>query len=170
MVLTVTPGGASDDSYISLADLKAHWDAIGFDYSGYTDPQIEEAARRATVWLDGTYGARFPGSRTSGRAQALEWPRSGAVDRDGNTVDSATIPREIEKATAEAARYEVSGTDLSPTVTTGATVKREKVGPLEVEYAASGSVDAQRPVLTVVDGILAALFSTGRGTKFVMRA
>lgn len=170
MPLDTTIGGASADSYISDVDLQAYWDSIGFDYSSYDASAIEVAARKATKWLDGVYGDRFGGSRASGRAQALNWPRNGVYDREGQAVAADEIPREIVSATAEAARYAISGTDLSPKVTAGQIVKREKVSSIEVEYLATSDPDAQRPVLTVVEDILLGLLSTSGNTEFVMRA
>lgn len=170
MALTVTAGSASADSYVSLADAKSFWDDVGFDYSSYSDTVIEQALRRATRWLDGRYRRQFPGERTNGRTQALEWPRSSVVDFDGNTVASDAIPREVEQATAEAAKREVAGTSLSPDVTLADAVKRERVGPLEVEYAGIPSVSAQRPTILAVEEILSALFPVGGATSFLKRA
>lgn len=170
MALTVTAGSASADSYVSLADTKAHWEAVGFDYSGYTDVQIEQALRRATAWIDGRYRRRFPGARTNGRSQALEWPRTSVYDYDGNEVATDTIPNEIATATAEAAKREVAGTTLSPDVTTGKTVKRNRVGSIEVEYAGIPSASAQRPTVLAVEEILSGLFPVGGATTFVARA
>ena len=170
MTLTVTAGSADADSYVSLADAKSFWDDVGFAYGDYSDTQIEQALRRATRWLDGRYRRSFPGERTNGRTQALEWPRSSVVDVDGNAVASDAIPREIADATAEAAKREVAGTTLSPDVTLADAVKRERVGPLETEYAGIPSVSAQRPTILAVEEILSALFPVGGSTRFVSRA
>lgn len=175
MTLTVTAGDAGADSYATLAAAKAHWDATGFAYSDYTDEQIEQALRRATRWIDGRYRRRFPGVRTNGRDQALEWPRKKAdgdaiTDRDGNDVSKTAIPREVADATAEAARREVAGVTLSPDVTTADVVKRERIGPLETEYAGIPTTDAQRPTILAVEEILSALFPAGGSTSFLRRA
>ncbi len=170
MALTVTAGSASADSYVSVADAKAYWDDIGFDYSAYDDTEIEQALRRSTAWVDGRYRRRFPGARTNGRGQALEWPRTSVYDFDGNEVPADEIPVEIQNATAEAAKREVAGTTLSPDVTTGTIAKRERVGSLEVEYAGIPSASAQRPTVLAVEEILSALFPVGGATSFVARA
>jgi len=170
MTLTVTAGDASADSYLNAAGAKSYWDGIGFDYSGYSDTEIEQALRRATRWLDGRYRRMFPGERTNGRSQALEWPRSSVTDADGNDVASDEIPVEIENATAEAAKREVAGTTLSPDVTLADTVKSERVGPISTEYAAIPSTAAQRPTVLAVEEALGSLFPVGGATKFVSRA
>lgn len=175
MTLDVTPGGRDADSYADVSVAKSHWDATGFNYSAYSDAEIEQALRRATRWIDGRYRWRFPGVRANGREQALEWPRKkpdgdAVKDRDGNDVALAEIPREVVQATAEAARREVAGVTLSPDVTAAETVQSERVGPLEVEYAAIPTTDARRPTILAVEEILSALFAAGGTTRFVMRA
>jgi hypothetical protein len=174
MALDATVGGGSADSYADLAEIKAYWDSVGFDYSAYSDTDIEQAARRAAAWLDGRYRRSFPGQRQYGRAsgspQTLEWPRSSALDVEGEAIPLDTIPSEVKNAQAEATRREVAGTTLSPDVTLGDTVTSESVGPISTEYAGIASVEGQRPILTAVDEILAPLFQTTRSTKFLMRA
>lgn len=174
MSLDTTIGGASSDSYATLAECKAYWDMIGFDYSSYSDALIEEAMRRAVKWLDGRYRDKYPGFRRYGRQattpQALEWPRTDGQDVEGYTIPHTTIPQEIKDAQCEAAKREVAGTTLSPDVTRNEIVTSERFGPLATTYAASASIEAQRPTLTVVEGILSALFQVGRATKWLLRA
>lgn len=45
-------GLSTAESYIDVAWFKAYCDAHGHSYAGKTDPQIEQALRRATAWLD----------------------------------------------------------------------------------------------------------------------
>lgn len=171
MPLTVTPGDASADSYLSVADAKAYWGKVGYDFSGQDDTAIEEALRRGTAWLDGRFRGQYPGKRANGRSQALEWPRKDAYDREHELVGQDVIPQEIEDATAEAARRELEEAgSLSPDVTTGNVIRSETVGPISTEYAGIASTDAQRPTLTVVEGILSSLFRVGGSTTFLSRA
>lgn len=149
MALVVEDGSGlpAAESYLSVADFKAYCDARGVSYSAYTDAQIEQALRRGTAYLDATYLACFGGLRMQGRAQALEWPRSGATDVYGYPVASDDVPGEIEKATAEAAIRELAsaGTlsaDLDPRQTT-----HEKVGPLEVTYTLTGRQTTTYPAI-----------------------
>lgn len=167
MALTTTIGGAASDSYATYAQIVAHWAAIGFNHSAYSMAQIEAAARVATQWLDGTYRARFPGQRVSGRAQALEWPRKYGYDAAGNTIPSDAIPAEIIKAQAEATKRALIGVDLSPDVTDAQVIKRKRIGPLEWEYAGGGN---SQPEFRTIEGILAALFPVSTGTTFLARA
>lgn len=161
-------GKADADSYVSLSDAASYASSRGLTFviSGGDEAKAEAALRRATSWVDAEYGARFPGSRVNGRDQALQWPRNDAVDASGEEIASDAVPIEIVRATIEAAvREKASPGSLSPDVTPGKIKTRAKVGEIEVEYAASGSVTEQRPVLSVVDGILAPLLENATGAS-----
>lgn len=115
---------------------------------------------RASNYIDGRYGNRFVGGRTGGYAQAQAWPRTGAVTRDGFAIPSGVVPDVIGNATYEAALRELaSPNSLSPDYVASQLVTREKVGDIEVAYASTTSlgVDAVRPVVTVIDEMLAGL-------------
>jgi len=172
MTLTVTPGAADADSYGTLSGALAYHSAMGHGTWTGDDADLETALRRATKWVDRTYRAKFQGSKLNGRDQSLEWPRDGVYDPDGNYVDHETIPIEIETATYEAALRElVSPGGLSPDYTSSASVKREKVGEIEVEYADTSGASSVQPVLTVVDGIISGLLgSVGGGMRGIVRA
>lgn len=155
MTLTVTPGSASADSYISLAAYKAYIEAMGFTYPA-DDEDIEQGIRRATQWIDATYGQRFIGCAAS-TTQALEWPRSYALYR-GEYLDDEVIPAQVVKATAEAARREIATPGiLAPDLKRGGKIKRVAAGSAEVEFADGA------PALTTfqaIDGILKGLIGS----------
>lgn len=158
MTLTITPGGASDDAYISLVAYKAYADAQGFTYPTTTgaDDLIEQGIRRATQWIDGEYGRRFLGVAAT-TTQALEWPRCYVPWR-GAYLDDETIPAQVEKATAEAARREIATPySLSPDMKRGGLIKRVAAGSAEVEFSDRAPADT---VYSVIDGILAPLVSS----------
>lgn len=156
MALTVTPGGASDDSYITLAAAKAYWDSVGYDYSGSTDDEIEQALRRATQWIDGVYGQRFIGTPAT-VTQALEWPRADAEWR-GEEIDNTIIPTKVANATAEAARREIATPgSLSPDLKRGGYIRRVAAGSAEVEFAPNAPAQT---TFSIIDGILAGLVSS----------
>lgn len=114
---------------------------------------------RGSQVVDGLYEPRFPGLRAGGYEQALSWPRRAAVTANGEAIPDDIVPLPVTYAAYEAAAVELADPgSLTPVVTAAQTVKREKVGPLETEYAAAGSLDdsiaAARPVLTMLDGLL----------------
>lgn len=164
-MLTTTPGDALADSYATLAEADAWHEARGnAAWADLTEAVREQALRRATTWVDATYGSRFIGVPGYPRVQALAWPRTGATDAGGYAVAADSIPVEIVRATAEAAlREALSPGSLSPDYVASAAVVREKVGPLEVEYRGSSGASAVQPVLTVVDGLLAPLLGRRSG-------
>lgn len=171
LVVETGSGSASSESYAAVADCAAYATKFGKTFPASPVDAAEAALRRGTARLDGKYHSRFPGCRTNGRDQGLEWPRVGACDAEGYAIASDEIPQEIIDACCELAIIELADPgSLSPTVTPGQIEKRIKVDTIEVEYAAtSTSVYDQRPVPTVVDDILSSLL-TGSASSYVARA
>lgn len=154
--------GLSDaNSYLALADFRAHHLDRGLDLSGEADADLQAALVQATDYIDKRFGRRFRGWRRS-RSQALEWPRTDAYDDDDYTFPD--VPVQLQKATAEYALLAfqlgrnlapVPGTDFSivdPTtgsVTTTPsgmmTSKSEEVGPIKESTAYS---EANRPMVS----------------------
>jgi len=139
-----------------------------------TDEARTGALVRATGYIDGRYrvllasgrwASMFPGVRTAGRGQANEWPRTGAIDNEGARIPVDEVPVEVLQATYEAALRELARPgSLSPDFVASSLAIRKKVGPIEIAYsdkAADGGVPT-RPVITVVDEILAALLRSPR--------
>jgi len=131
----------------------------------------EAALQRATDYIDGRYRMQtaggcwvsmFRGKRADGRAQDLEWPRTGATDSEGNEIPDDQVPVEVERATYEAALLELTTPgSLSPVFVGSQQVTKEKVGPIEVQYAETevkaGQMPPNRPVVPMIDDILAGL-------------
>lgn len=110
----------------------------------------EAAIRRATAYLD---GLKWKGQRTYGRSQSIAWPRDGVTDCEGNAIASNTIPPELIFAQHVLARAEFQSPGiLSPSVSLGAVVKRERVDVIEQEFDTSrlqGNIDELRPLVTM---------------------
>lgn len=151
-------------------------DNAAWSAAGVTDALRTASLVRASSWIDATYGNRFPGKKTEGRAQDLAWPRTGATDAEGEEIADDEIPREIEQATFEAALRELATPgSLSPDYVASERVKQEKVGELAVTYAdGAGSADDVKPVISIIDGILSSLLFSPKSTTtlfgFVARA
>lgn len=111
------------------------------------------------------YASLFSGEKTGGRAQELEWPRTGATDYTGEALDPDVVPREVEFATYEAAVRElVSPGSLSPDFVSTSAVKKEKVGPVEVEYSFTTSDSCwppNYPIIPTIDGLIAPVLIAG---------
>lgn len=137
-------------------------------FNGAASPSDDlraSALIRAAVILDGSYKSRWPGRRTHGRNQGLDWPRTGAADAEGFPIQGDEIPVEIRDAQCEMALREyVSPGSLNPDVVETSRVLREKVGDLEVQYADVTKTGGSIPQLTFVDNILAGILAPGSST------
>lgn len=134
-------------------------------WAAATEQAKQGALTRASAYIDGvgtqlpTTGCTlvFPGRKTGGRAQPLQWPRSGAVDRDGDAIPAEEVPREVEQAVYEGALRELAKPgSLNPDYVASKAVKRAKVGPLDTEFFGPEDVDGQpnKPVVGIINDIL----------------
>ncbi len=121
-------GWPDANSYATLTMTKTYFDNINFNYSTFTDAEIEAALIRATAFID-TY-KRWPGKKATAE-QGLEWPRAGAYDVDGYLLQY--VPDAIRSATMQAAIKELQE-PFYFTSASGEMVKREKIGDLEIEH------------------------------------
>lgn len=163
------------DYYGNLVDAEAYMLARGYAWTG-TDALKEAALLRGSQYIDGMNGMPvngragcrwiFPG-RKAVQTQVRQWPRTGAVYRDdGGPVDPDTVPAEVVSASYEAAWRELASPgSLSPDFVASSLVKREKVGPLETEYAVSNESgnSAISPVVSVINSLLYSLLITRCG-------
>jgi len=147
-------GYGNNDGFIAYAE------AAGYVIpDGTQETAITAARQRGSLVID-RYERFFSGTRTGGFAQERAWPRTGASTYYGEAI-GAEIPAAIVNASYEAAFLELTNPgSLSPVVTGSATVKREKIGQLEVEYSTSSStniadlVAMATPVVTTIEGLL----------------
>jgi hypothetical protein len=151
-------GLSNAESFTSVADAAAYhasfgntaaWAAIG------AEADQEAMLRRATSYMQSRYYGMWAGDAL-GSTQRLDWPRSSVPTRDGyGAVPSNAVPPEVKNACAELALKAFSG-ELWPDSTQG--VKREKIGPLEVEY---DQYSPSTPVFNSIDASLAPLLKMG---------
>lgn len=146
--------------YGDNAGFTAYAEAAGYVFpAGTNDDQKAAARQRGSLVID-RYEPKFSGKRTGGFVQERAWPRTGATTYYGEAIPGDTVPVAIVNASYEAAFLELTNPgSLSPVVTGSSTVKREKVGQLEVEYAASSSTSVAMiamatPVVTAIEGLL----------------
>ena len=131
MAIITTPGAIDANSYATLVEADAyHANRLhNSAWTGASDATKESALIWATNLLDANMG--WHGYATTD-TQALDWPRTGVVDKNGYTIDSDVIPQDLKNAQSELAfllivNDRTIGDD--PTVP-GAT--KVKAGPLEV--------------------------------------
>lgn len=165
LVLEDGTGLASANSYVSETDADTYFDdRATTDWTGDTTSDKEAALIRASAAIDATYRARFPGWRSNGRDQGLEWPRTNAYDYEGLPVDG--VPVEIINATCEAALIELTDPGaMTPDLERGGQIRAMSAGSVSIEYAAAASATTTR---TLIDGILSSLL--GPTTMYSARA
>lgn len=162
LVVETGSGLSTAESFCSVADADARHSAFGNTAWTGTDAAKEAALRRATAFMEQRYRNNWKGTRLY-RAQALSWPRYGAIV-DSYDVDSTVVPEEVKNACADLAVKALTE-DLNPDLTRA--VIREKVGPLETEYA-EYSPQAKRPVS--IDQALAPYLRGGGASARLIRA
>lgn len=162
------------DFYGTLADANAYHVAHGNIAWTGTDEVKTAALVRGSAYVDslgrrqqplGNWLILWPGNKTGGRAQALDWPRTNACDYEGNTIATDEVPIEVKQATYEAALRElIAPGSLNPDYVPATLVKREKSGPWEEEYF--GPNDGSNPVQPVISAILDLLAPLLGGRRF----
>lgn len=132
-------------------------------------PSLAVLRERGSVYLDGTYGTRFPGYPTGGIEQERAWPRTDAF-AFGNEIASDVIPTAIVNASYVAAYAEaVSPGSLSVSYTPGTTKVLTKVDKIEWDVIGDASAEgAMIPVLSAVEGLLAPFLLPVRGVPAIL--
>tara|TARA_R110002167_G_scaffold42512_13_gene129159 strand:+ start:3168 stop:3647 length:480 start_codon:yes stop_codon:yes gene_type:complete len=133
--------------------------------NGYTVPASPDPAvlrQRGSVYVDGLYGARFPGYPTGGIEQDRLWPRTDAVDVYGNTISTTAIPSRIVEASYFAAYLEGNTPGiLSATFTPAQQKVLTEVKGIKWTVVGDASGDrAAFMVSTAIDGMLYPLVGT----------
>jgi hypothetical protein len=155
MALDTTIGGASADSYGTLADYQTYGANLGWTLSG-VDATDEQNLRRAAQIIDREY--QFKG-HTQYQVQALEFPRVDVGLVKGWPVDPDTIPQDIKDAQFELAFLLQGGLNPTATITGVVKVERSKAGPVETETEYQGG--KAEPRLVAIRGLLDPYLSFG---------
>lgn len=156
-------GLANAESYASVTDANTRLGNLGYtNWTTLTTTEREQALRRATEYMEQAYRGRWKGTKLL-RAQALSWPRYGA-EADGWDINSTTVPADVVNACIDLA-FKAAAGDLNADLSRA--VIREKVGPLETEYAAYGT-EATR--YRAIDMALSPYLAGGGATVRLVRA
>ena len=117
---------AEADSYLAS---NSTWLAL-------TDAQKTTHLTRAEAYLD---ALDWKGDLADS-AQTIAWPRTGVLDKEGRTVDEATVPDDITSAFFECAALDLAGT-LYANADTPLTSKTVTAGSVSVskDYAGATS-------------------------------
>lgn len=137
MTLLVEDGTnvAGAESYASVAQADTRLAALGFTtWAPLLEVEKEAALRRATNYMTQEFRSRWKGTRAN-EDQALDWPRTD-VEVEDVAVASNIVPLEVRNTNIDLAIKAAAG-DLNPDTTPR--VIRERIGPLEQEFASSGT-------------------------------
>lgn len=129
MAVTLVVG---TNTYIDLADAETYLEG-SINTSAWDAKSTDEKNRllvSATRYLD---RQDWVGEKTSD-VQALDWPRTGVTDPDGNAVDDSTVPQFILNAECELAAAMAADSSIQESSSTGSDVKRLKADTVEIEY------------------------------------
>lgn len=171
MTLLVEDGSGvvGANSYATEDDFDTYTEDHGYTV---TVGDTEAALVRATTILDGIYRKSYPGTRTNGRTQYLQWPRTLATDAEGEEIADDEIPQEIIDATCEIALRELaSPNSVLPDLERGGSIRSVKAGSVAIQY---GDAAPNVTTLQIIDGILGPLIggsarADGPSSGFVAR-
>lgn len=166
IVITVEDGTgvALANSFVSVADARAYATNRGVVFIG-DDDAIAAMLIRASDYIE-AQECLFQGDRTA-PDQSLTWPRTEVV-LNGDDFPSNAVPKSLISAQIQLAMAINAGFDLQPNISPQDYVKREKVGPIETEYADPLAVGIM-PTFTAVNALLAPLFGQCATSKFALR-
>lgn len=108
LTLDASIGGSAANSYNAVTDGDDYHDGrlFAIDWTDAATATKEAALVWATRLLDTHFdwqGGKFT------LEQALRWPRFGALDRDGELIDSVVLPPSLKNAVSELARLLIIG-------------------------------------------------------------
>lgn len=103
LVLDATVGGPSANAYCTQAEATTYHESHPYAsaWTAATDDTKNRAIATATRLLDEHMAWMGVGMTET---QALGWPRTGGVYRNGWTIPTTVVPAEVKRATAELAR------------------------------------------------------------------
>ncbi len=138
MALDATVGGASSDSYITVADADTYHGTTlnSTDWDSAVTATKEKALKSATRLLDERI--EWNGSKYT-EAQSLRWPRSNVTDPDGYAVGTDEIPTAITNATAEFAKRLISSDTTGNAEGKG--VSSVKAGSVDITFDKTDTAD-----------------------------
>ncbi len=134
MAIIVTPGGTDSNSYATLAEANTfHTERLhNAAWTSASDATKEAAMIWATLLIDSNI--LWHGIRAT-EEQALDWPRYGMYDKDGYSVDSDIVPKQVKDAESELAFLLIVEDRTLSNDPKNAGVKKADVGSLSLEMS-----------------------------------
>ena len=131
MTIIATPGATNANSYATLAEADTfHVERLhNAEWTAASDATKEAALLWATKLLD--VNMWWDGIQTT-NTQALDWPRSGVIDKEGYSVDSDEIPDQLKDAQSEFAFLLIKSDRATASDPCG--IRNFKSGSLSTEF------------------------------------
>lgn len=146
---------AGANSYGEVEDCVTYATSRGLTFAAMPEDEAKSALIRATDAMDATYRQRLPGDKVDGRDQSLEWPRTGATDANGDTIEEDEVPDEWVRATFEmAVRERANPGSMMPDLERGGAIRSIRAGSVGIDYGNNASATT---VFTKIDGMLSGL-------------
>jgi hypothetical protein len=124
--IVATPGAANANSFLTMAEAEAYFETRGFDTNFTGDEGTIISATRIMDTVPWT------GSATDPAVQALTWPRTGMLNRNGYPIPSDVVPQELKDATAELSFWVTKGDRFKENVARQQGLQRMKAGKVEL--------------------------------------
>lgn len=132
MALVTTPGAANADSYATVAEADAYNASRPFSSAWTGSDAVKEAAlKQAARLLDASF--RWTGAAVDG-TQALTWPRSGMLSRNGFAIATTVVPQALKDAQSEFARQLLVADRTADNSAEKKDIQRIKADTVEIEY------------------------------------
>lgn len=163
--LLIVEDGTGKPDANTYVDLQTFLDfCTMYDYADVLTLEEEQqvaALLKAKDYVETFYYRGIP----SVQDQALAFPRMECFPAGAFlSIASDKIPDKIKRAQMSAAVLSAQDIDLQPTIQPGGFVVKEKVGPIETQYADGVSNGMSTPVFTSVDSLLQDYIQTGVGS------
>lgn len=153
LVIEDGTGNAAADSYVDATTADAYWlKRNNTAWAALTTAAKEAALIGATAFVDNQHLHPFRGTRKTA-SQALQWPRTGAVERNGPAIGDSEIPVLVTRAVL-AVSHLAATTDLQPVLARGGRVTSEAVGSISRSYAPDAP---GHDIILAASGLLAPL-------------
>lgn len=149
-----------DEAYGTNDGFRTYHTARGRDVSQWNDAAISAARLVGSEWIDANYGSSFPGWKVGMRLQVRQWPRYSAMDVDGWSIPSDSVPNELDNATYEAALRQLINPGSLAVDWTPQQYKRATVeGAVSVEYMMYANASDVQTRFQAIDEILAGILN-----------
>lgn len=162
MALVTTPGAANADSYATVAEATTYNASRPFSTAWTGADSVKEAAlKEAARLLDAAFA--WTGAAVDA-VQALTWPRSGMLTRNGFAIPLTTIPQALKDAQSEFARQLLEADRTADDDAQKLNVAGVKAGSVEVKFK---QLSGQADPFAVLD---AEAIRMGRAFDYLSRA